>query len=344
MSYIDNALIKAQKERDGKDKRYAPVMPVVPSTDTHRRRRWGISAAVIVVAVLCVTLSLFVLRDRSLFENRNGAAVADRQDAASPQKRLPPSLAGTTAVARQDSTIPHRYNKPGTNPIHRAPSGETVNTTETGERRQKDTTGIDSLYQRAMAYQQKGETGRAETAYNQILRREPGHLFSLNNLGVIYLLRGNSDAAAAVFQRAIKSKADYVDPYYNLACLHAREGNTVRALDYLEQAIRLNNDVKNWAKDDRDLSSLRGSDRYARVMGEDPASTQTDRPIYIVREGDRIYDIIGRQFGSSGSEAYRILKRIKQLNPTMEDSNMIYPGRRLTLPGNKEVGRAFPPR
>lgn len=125
---------------------------------------------------------------------------------------------------------------------------------------------LDALYDEALRYQKKGLLDKAEDIYGHILKEAPAHAAALNNLGVIFLAKKDMDRARTHFERAIAHKMDYVDPYYNLACLYSREGNRVKGLEYLEKALRLNNDVKNWAKNDRDLEGLRRTDQFRALM------------------------------------------------------------------------------
>jgi len=350
MSHIDNALIKAQKERDGRGTRCNPVIPVSTATDTSRRKRWRIIAAAVTVAGLCVGLAFLVFQNRppsaekGLSPTPYRDTTVQRKEPSAQETSLSPSPSGRVEEKHLiDRSIPENTGVKQQTATESQTAG-TNSHQEVPAKKETATARVDSLYKRAMAYQKEGAVDRAEEIYKEILRIAPGHLFSLNNLGVIHMLRGDDDAAAEIFQRAVRARDDYVDPHYNLACLCARRGDTVPALEHLERAVQLNNDVKKWAKDDRDLSSLRGSPGYARVMGETTASTQTDRPVYIVREGDRIYDVIRKVFGSSGSEAYQILKLIKRMNPSVKDSDMIFPGQRVQLPDKREVATiASPP-
>ncbi len=125
---------------------------------------------------------------------------------------------------------------------------------------------LGALYGEALRYQKEGLLDKAEDIYGHILKEAPSHAAALNNLGVIFLAKKDMDRARTHFERAIAHKMDYVDPYYNLACLYSREGNRVKGLEYLEKALRLNNDVKNWAKNDRDLEGLRGTDQFRALM------------------------------------------------------------------------------
>jgi tetratricopeptide (TPR) repeat protein len=78
--------------------------------------------------------------------------------------------------------------------------------------------------------------------------------------------QGGNKKAEVMFKRAISLRNDYVNPYYNLACLYSQEGDILHALDYLKKAAQINNDVKNWAKDDRDLKNVRESAGFKKVF------------------------------------------------------------------------------
>ncbi len=130
---------------------------------------------------------------------------------------------------------------------------------------------IESLYAEALTVQRDGFLDRAEGLYREILEIDPDYAFAANNLGVIYLTRRETASARESFERAIELKADYVDPYYNLACLYTCGGDRVKGLEYLKEALRLNNDVKNWAKDDRDLEGLRDLTEFRILMGSSSA-------------------------------------------------------------------------
>jgi quercetin dioxygenase-like cupin family protein len=55
--------------------------------------------------------------------------------------------------------------------------------------------------------------------------------------------------------------------YYNLACLEAVQGETDRALASLGEAIRLRPAAAGWARDDRDLASLRDDPEFLALVG-----------------------------------------------------------------------------
>ena len=128
------------------------------------------------------------------------------------------------------------------------------------------TENVERLYSKALNYQQNSNPTMAEKVYRKILAIDPGFVMGLNNLGVICMSRKENKEAADMFRKAIDLKADYVDPYYNLACLYSLSGNISKSLYYLKMAVSINNSVKNWAKNDKDLEGLRVSETYKKIM------------------------------------------------------------------------------
>ncbi|MCK4534821.1 MAG: tetratricopeptide repeat protein [Syntrophobacterales bacterium] len=254
MSHIDNALKKAQEEKDSLYKRYSPITPVT----THRsnaghRAVWTIIAAIVLISFAVIALLLF------------GNSAPDRKDSVIPRKNVVVEKApasqqekairtGATAVLLPDSGKKGGLPSPMTGNAGNVKKGaDTIS-------------GVDNLYRKALSYQQEGNLDKAGEGYRNVLNIEPEQVFALNNLGVIYMSRGRNKNAEVMFKRAISLRGDYVNPYYNLACLYSQEGNIPHALDYLKKAARINNDVKNWAKDDRDLKNVRESADFGKVF------------------------------------------------------------------------------
>ena len=95
---------------------------------------------------------------------------------------------------------------------------------------------------------------------------DPGHVYALNNLGVIYIQEGNYSEAKKSLEDAIQQKPEYVDPYYNLACLYALKGEVMKSLAQLKKAVSLDESVSEWARRDRDLQNLRGVPGFEEIM------------------------------------------------------------------------------
>lgn len=91
-------------------------------------------------------------------------------------------------------------------------------------------TGIDTLFEEAMACHQQGQLATAGTLYRQILSRDPSHLDALQLLGVIEFQAGRFEAAAGLLQRAVSMAPEE-------AGLHCNLGLALQQLERLEDAL-----------------------------------------------------------------------------------------------------------
>jgi tetratricopeptide (TPR) repeat protein len=259
MSYINDALKKVQKEKDSLYRNYGNIISDPVYRRTGRGKRWMIAAGVIVLILLA--LPVFILLRYNAFSGTGNSSMAIIQDAGD-----------KTEVGGQRSEVGGRKSE-----LARRQSGEVgsqkaeVRDTPPVEVKKvpeipAKTGDVKRLYSEALNYQRNGNPAIAEKIYRKILAIDPGFVMGLNNLGVICMSRKRNKEAADMFRKAIDLKADYVDPYYNLACLYSRSGNISKSLYYLKMAISINNNVKNWAKNDKDLEGLRVSETYKKIM------------------------------------------------------------------------------
>jgi len=254
MSHIDNALKKAQEEKDSLYKRYSRITPVTNhGSKSGHKTVWIIIAAVVLISFASIVLLL------------PGNSAPDGKDSVIPRKNVvvekAPALQEEKAVNTGATAVP----LPGSDKKEGLPSPMAGNAGNV--KKGVDTiSGVDNLYQKALSYQQDDKLDKAGEGYIDVLNIEPKHVFALNNLGVIYMSLGRNKNAEVMFKRAIGLRSDYVNPYYNLACLYSQEGNIPHALDYLKKAAQINNDVKNWAKNDRDLKNVRKSAEFKKVF------------------------------------------------------------------------------
>jgi tetratricopeptide (TPR) repeat protein len=227
MSHINDALKKAQEEKDSIYKKYGRIISA-PSYSKKGGKGKLLAASICVSLVLL--FSLFLLA----------------------RYMIVPSDAGGDRVSVQavnkKETPPHRETIPPLPPVAENP------------RNSQD------LYEEALGHQRKGDLGGAERLYRTLLDVDPGFAFALNNLGVIYMGNKRDEDAIEMFERAIEEAVDYVDPYYNLACIYAKRGGSVRSLEYLKIAVQLNNSVKNWAKNDKDLGSVSSLEEFKEIV------------------------------------------------------------------------------
>ena len=230
MSYINDALRKAQKDKDNRYERFGGVITPSPAGPNRPRKRRVIVGTIVALVALASAALLF--------------AVYGLRQPSARLKGAPPSPA---AVAEKPA--PEAAEK-----AIRLPDGPPA------------TREADARYQEALIAQRTGDLRRAEALYQKVLALDPGHVRTLNNLGVIYMGQKKRGKAIAVFSRAIVLKKDYVDPYYNLACLYAQTNEIDESLWYLKVAAAIDGGVINWVKKDADMKNVAASPEFKKIM------------------------------------------------------------------------------
>jgi tetratricopeptide (TPR) repeat protein len=233
MSYINDALRKAQKERDSRYARFSGIIPPgLNEPGRSRKRRLTVVTAIILFFLIPagLLLALYVRYQPSPMENRIQPPTVAENPAAFPLAT--PQEASATV---QGGTIPQE-----------APA--------------------EVRYKEALSAQRKGDHKRAEALYRQALALDPGHVRAMNNLGVLFMAEQKEEQAIALFGKAIVLKKDYVDPYYNLACLYARKNEIGESLWYLKKAMTISNEVKNWVMMDADMENVVASPAFKKIM------------------------------------------------------------------------------
>ena len=228
MSFIHDALLKAQKEKDAKHPRYQRILswPKSKRPDFSRRAVWMLGLVVILLA-----FGIYSWLDSG------GKRTRARLVASTPDTRVIASRPITKAVPVEPEA-------------------------KTGSERRADPK---KFCDRAKHFQKIGRLREARRFYQRALAIDPGLVDALNNLGVVYIQEGNYMQAQRNFENAIQQKPGYVDPYYNLACLYALQGQAKNSLVHLKKAISLDKSAREWAQKDKDLGSLRDLPEFKEI-------------------------------------------------------------------------------
>jgi hypothetical protein len=263
MSYINDALKKAQKERDGRYGRFGGI--IASGTERlgqSRKRRLAIGVAVMLLVLIPAGLILFVyVMQQPSPASRTSpqpAVVAGNSEMVQP---LAPQSTGravpeaVTAGATPGGAQAEKTAIPGKGAPATVQKGEKPVLRE-----------AEVWYKEAMLAQRRGDLSLAKELYQKVLTLDPGHVKALNNVGVIYLGQKMRGEAIAAFSRAVVLKKDYVDPYYNLACLYAQTNEIDESLWYLKVAMTINGNVKNWVGKDADLKNIAESPAFKKMM------------------------------------------------------------------------------
>jgi tetratricopeptide (TPR) repeat protein len=273
MSYIHEALKKAQREKEFLASKCAAIWPRKPNRPFFLGRERFISACIIILAV-----------------GFSGYTWVQSIDSLPEGTKNEPSVyrGAINAPPALPSALPHRPTKksPGPNlgasqfpaasvPKKTAPSNNLSAGGEIQAAPVKEGAPLGkrpfagdgkSLYRDAVALQKKGKFQEAVYLYKRALKQSPDLVSALNNLGAIYIQQNNFVEARKVLEKAIRTDTNYVDPYYNLACLHAQQKDIGRSLFYLKKAVSVDKSARLWAKTDEDLKNLRGHVEYENII------------------------------------------------------------------------------
>ena len=271
MSYINDALRKAQKD---KDNRYEPFGGVIaPNPDAARRPRnqkavFGSAAALVILVSAVLLFAVYGLKQPSAQPegvSRSPATVTETPAPAATAMAVlqvdGPTEIGKADRPQQPSSQPEGAPPPPAAAAKKRAPKSTEKAVRLPEMREADV-----RYQEALIAQRAGDLRRAEEIYEKVLAVDSGHVRTLNNLGVIYMGQKKREKAIAVFGRAVVLKKDYVDPYYNLACLYAQENEIGESIWYLKVAAAIDGDVMNWVKKDADMKNVAASPEFKKIM------------------------------------------------------------------------------
>ncbi|MBW1990153.1 MAG: tetratricopeptide repeat protein [Deltaproteobacteria bacterium] len=284
MSAIQDALRRAQAQREAKKGNALPGMVSEKPFGSRRRRRLAAAAAAAAVLVAGAWLGAKALVGEDVPSRAAVAAVAgttqppkeaSAASAVPPPPAVPKQPPQTTASpaapaagqplsalkkqARAQAPAPAGQARPGGWPQARPYPFSPA------ERKGM----VTDLYQKGRQAQLSGDLSRAAQLYTQALNVSGGqHAPSANNLGVIQLSQGQYDVAGQSFSRAMAVSPAYADPVYNMACLYAKKGDNTLALQYLEKAVGLNPEAADWAREDPDLEAVSSSPAFQRLVGK----------------------------------------------------------------------------
>lgn len=337
MSHINDALKKAQEEKDSLYQRYKKlIFSRHPQKNTRKAKRKvpRVMVSILLALILVSVVLYYVFSDTHLNKSASPGSTKIKK-VLTPLKKTTgrPKIPVVKSRDVRKAALPTEKTTKDSRALLKKENATTLPVKMAGaSKKAAKTYDVKLLYQQALNYQQKNNLTRAENIYRKILGTDPKHVSALNNLGVIYMSRKQNGKAIQAFTKAINLKSDYVDPYYNLACLYSQSRNTSRSLNYLKKAIKIKNDVKNWAISDTDLRYLHTLNEFRAIVGQPSKVSEEQNDIYIVKDGEWIFDIIRREYGASDKEISGLLELIKGLNPGIEDTNIIHSGQKLVLP------------
>lgn len=234
MSFINDALKKAQQEKDSRYSGYEALITSpnpVPGKKA-RSMKWAAAAA---LAVMVCGAGLF-----ALFQYQAGTRVSENKTAE------PAQAAARTPAPPAPQPAPTAQAQPA--------------------QVQAPALDVKAAYREALGLQLENSNAKAEELYRKIIAADPLHTDALNNLGVIVMAGGNRQEAIGLFTKVIALKPDSADAHYNLACIYANLEDSKSALEHLEKAVAINPELRKWASRDKDLQNLRALPKFKKII------------------------------------------------------------------------------
>ena len=99
---------------------------------------------------------------------------------------------------------------------------------------------INEIFSKAVKNHQEGKTDIALKLYNQVLKIEPNHSQSYNNLGSVFFVQGKKEKAKDCYEKAIAINPNYENAYNHLGVLFKDLGENQKAKSCYEKAIAIN--------------------------------------------------------------------------------------------------------
>ena len=106
----------------------------------------------------------------------------------------------------------------------------------------------------------KQDFGEAANAFSTATNLEPEEFWPWLYLGRAQRNLGDYEAAIEATENAMRVEIGEKElnvAYYYLACCNARLGRNEEAMDYLRTALENDKSLREWAREDEDLDSLR---------------------------------------------------------------------------------------
>ncbi|MGD9158752.1 MAG: tetratricopeptide repeat protein [Desulfobacteraceae bacterium] len=231
MSYINEALKKAQKDKDASNMGYIRSIGKPGSMERSFDKKYIYLFLIIFLLVVLLIYSKF-----------------------GKQTEQGPDI-GRGTISDAPEVIHKKKNNILAVTDNQLQSAEDV--TEKEIREKEVLRHREALYTQATSFLKEGKLEKAENIFKEILVQDPGHIRSLNNMGVLSLNEEKYEDAIYFFEKAVKLKPKFANPYYNLACTYSLQNNGDKGMAYLLKAIEIDKNVKNWAKEDPDLENLK---------------------------------------------------------------------------------------
>ena len=91
----------------------------------------------------------------------------------------------------------------------------------------------------ALQHHKKNNLKIAENLYKEILKTDPNHIDTHNNLGMIFKKLGEPQRAISCYEKVIQIDSNYVDAHNNLGIVFKELGEYQKAISCYEKTIQI---------------------------------------------------------------------------------------------------------
>jgi len=161
----------------------------------------------------------------------------------------------------------------------------------------------EEITSKVVDFRKENRLDEAETILRDAIRSDDRAWQLWNQLGHVLVTTGDLSGAAAAFEAAIKlnpngfwlwlslgytrKQLNQLDgaisatlkatelgsqpneigsALYNLGCYNCLAGKHDEVIEYIDRAINLDSNIREWAREDSDLTSLQDDERFAKLM------------------------------------------------------------------------------
>jgi tetratricopeptide (TPR) repeat protein len=251
MSYINDALQKAQKE---KESRYVAYGNIISGSREKLSRSWKwlsiIGISIVFFSAVGIIVLLYGSEDLLYRSKKRTMPVAST-----------PLVSIVPAVVQAEPPIVKK-----TAADNNKEYGSATETVSAKLKPKQEIADSRIIYEQAIKKQRKGRLDEAKSLYKKVIKIDPRNIQALNNLGVIYMNKKVYKWAIIRLNDALKIKYNYSDAHYNLACLYAQKNEETRSLFHLKKAIGFNPQVREWAANDGDLKVMADLPEFKKLL------------------------------------------------------------------------------
>jgi tetratricopeptide (TPR) repeat protein len=262
MSYINDALRKAQKDKESGYAAYGNIVSA-SGKKPDRSKKWLSLTGILIVFFWAAGIIFLMywtadtrIPARIISVSPLTAKVLAQKTSAPPEV---PTVVNAVSIKPQvvKETTADKKNKTGLNRETASSSTPKI---------KPEIAEAKALFAQALERQREGKLKEAKKLYRKVIKIDQNNVQAYNNLGVIYMGEKKYKRAIKRFNDAINVKHDYPDAHYNLACLYAQKNDAARSLSYLKNAIRYNPEVRHWAENDGDLKTMADLPEFKKIL------------------------------------------------------------------------------